>query len=776
MTVKVLVEYISKMNIADDLDEDTLKAIGSRVKRQYEEDLTSMTDWLDAVKNGIDLMKQEYHTRSTPWEGASNYKDPILTEASLRFGDKATLELLRNKNLLSVEAIGKDKDGKKKERMKRVSDAMNFQINYAMGGWRRDQSRLFYQLPNVGTAFKKVVFDSLEDKCESIVITYPDFVVNQATKSMSDCRSFSQVMQFSRNAIEERVRSGKWLDVELFEDESTEDEKGVDRKGDKFSNEQQKVINNFDNPEKFIEQQCFYDLDGDGYEEPYVITVHEQSGKVVRIVARFDEASIMVTHEEKVMPLPKAMKISETNVVKGFGGEGMMNFLGIVKPKIKHEDFEVVRVVPFQNVTKYGFIPAPDGTFLDLGYSHVLGAMTQAINATTNQLTDRGTLNNVGGGILSKEFRKENGVTRLKMGQYVKTDVPADKLAKGIFPNPTQEPSQALLALNQQMSTRAQNFLAVADLSGQIQASTAPTTALAIIQEGMTATNALFKRIIDSQTEEFQVLYRINKTTFNPDVYKDILDDPQADPVADFDSDLVEIMPSASAEMSSRVQRIQTAALELEQVAMVLQSGGNPVPIIKGFFEAIGSDLIDKIYPDPSTMSPKDKEAIQKMTAEKEKTNQLAQLQTEILKREQDRLDKDSEAKRKEIDARILTAKVTDIESLARATKLGEEAETEATKNKIDKYSGIIDMAEKHIMTYGINPNERIQPIAPPQMAPMQAPQMPPQMAPQAPGTVPDNLQGLMNQQAQQGQPGQSDQGQPDQSQSDQGQQGQPGQ
>jgi hypothetical protein len=57
-----------------------------------------MTDWLDAVKNGIDLMRQEYHTRSTPWEGASNYKDPILTEASLRFGDKATLELLKNKN------------------------------------------------------------------------------------------------------------------------------------------------------------------------------------------------------------------------------------------------------------------------------------------------------------------------------------------------------------------------------------------------------------------------------------------------------------------------------------------------------------------------------------------------------------------------------------------------------------------------------------------------------------------------------------------------------
>jgi hypothetical protein len=56
-------------------------------------------------------------------------------------------------------------------------------------------------------------------------------------------------------------------------------------------------------------------------------------------------------------------------------------------------------------------------------------------------------------------------------------------------------------------------------------------------------------------------------------------------------------------------------------------------------------------------------------------------------------------------------------------------------------------MAEKQIMTYGINPVESIQPMAPPMPPQMQAPQMPPQMQPQAPGTVPGDLQGLMNQQ-----------------------------
>jgi hypothetical protein len=36
------------------------------------------------------------------------------------------------------------------------------------------------------------------------------------------------------------------------------------------------------------------DLDDDGIAEPYIVTVHTQSEKVARIVARFDRSSILV--------------------------------------------------------------------------------------------------------------------------------------------------------------------------------------------------------------------------------------------------------------------------------------------------------------------------------------------------------------------------------------------------------------------------------------------------------------------------------------------------
>ena len=44
-----------------------------------------------------------------------------------------------------------------------------------------------------------------------------------------------------------------------------------------------------DAPHLFLEQHRWYDLDEDGYKEPYIVTVHKDTEKVVRIATRFDE-------------------------------------------------------------------------------------------------------------------------------------------------------------------------------------------------------------------------------------------------------------------------------------------------------------------------------------------------------------------------------------------------------------------------------------------------------------------------------------------------------
>lgn len=712
MSIKSLLDNIGSVNLADDIDDDVLVSIGSRVKRQFDEDLASMDSWTQAVENGINLMKQEYSGKSFPWENASNYKDPILTEAATVFGDKASLELLRARDLVSAAVIGRDPEGKKKEICERISEVMNYQVNYDMDGWRDDQERLFYCLPVVGAVFKKVVFDPLEKKCESMVINYPDFAVNQATKSMLKCRSFSHILEFSDNEVLERVRCGKWIDPN-----PPKDEKQTDKRGDQNSNEQQEVIDNIDNQAKFIEQHTFFDIDDDGYEEPYIITIKHSTGKVVRILPRYDEYSVIVEYGEKddkkYMPVSEVLKIEEEAQLKEYGGQEAVDLIAMPVPKIDPNKYTLVKVEPFQNIVKYGFITSPDNTFLDLGYSHLLGALTQNINTTTNQINDRTSLNILGGGFLAKEFRIKKGQMRFRMGEYMQTEVPAEKLAKAIFPQPLQEPSTTAYQMRSEMSERAKGFLAVVDISGKLQATTAPTTALAIIQEAIIPTTALFKRILSAESKEFQILFRINQRTFPTEKYRKILDEPEADPMVDFNFDTMDIIPTANAEMSSKMHRIQTSTLEMEQIPLILQAGGNPAPIIKNFFDAIGSELIDEIFPEEGSMSEEDKAMQQQMLKAQEQANQIAQMQMQLLMREQDRLDKETVEKVNKMKAEVEKLGFDMMDTLALAFKHMEEAETEAGKNDVTIYTAKLQHFSKALAAIG---DVNVRPLEIPQL------------------------------------------------------------
>jgi hypothetical protein len=673
MAIKDLFEFIGKQNIAEDIQkmdggQDILDQLGMRVKRQFDEDWASMDDWMNAVDEGVKLMKQEFKTKSTPWDGASNFKSPLLSEASIAFGDKASLELLRARNLVKTDIIGKDNTGEKKKLAERVTEAMNYDVNYRMKGWRKDQKRLLYVLPNVGCMFKKTVFDPLEGKNVSHIIQYPDFAINQATTSLEDNRSFTQILDIDQNGVMERQFAGIWLDVDLYPEDS---------EGDEGSNEAAETIHANDNPDRFLEQQCFADLDDDGYEEPYIVTIHEQSMKIVRIVARYDERSFVVrTKEGRVLPLVQILK-EESLFAK-------QNNL----PEPEQADisrFQLVSINTEQQITKYGFIPSPDGTFLDLGYAHLLGAITQGVNTTTNQLTDAGTLRNTGGGFLAKGFRKKMGPMRLKPGEYKSTEIAAKDLQTGILPNPNPEPSAVLFQLNEKLEAQGRNLTAIVDASGQIQANTAPTTALALIQESLITVSALMGRIIDSMSEEFQIMFNLNKKTFDPELYKKILDEPEASAVEDFNNESLDIVPTASPEMSSKLQRIQLAVVEMEQIPNVIQAGGNPMPIVKNFFERVGTNNIDEIFPE----QPTDEQAAEtaRFADAQELENQIAQqqlqlsqLQTEILMREQDRLDADTQRKIEETIGQLTRWQAQNVLDM-------EKAESEEVKNQLSIYT-----------------------------------------------------------------------------------------
>ena len=650
---------IPKPNIADMFSEETLMKVGSNVCDGYRADLDSMEEWQGFVKTGLELVKQEKNAKSTPWEGASNFKSPTLMQAALKFSDRASTELLRQEDIVKTSIIGQDSDGQKQKQANRVAEYSNYQLNVEMEEWRDEHEKLLYKLPYDGCGFKKTIFDSRLGRPVSNVILYPNFVVNNDADSITRLRRFSETIELSKNEVLDRQRQGIWLDIDIsLGDSSDEDDTEEQAEADKLTT--------------FIEQQGFYDLDGDGYEEPYTFVVVKNSNQVVRIIPRFELSDVLVKDKSN----QRAAKLSDTLKLESNG------------------DREVVRIKPVNTITKYGFLRDPEGGFLDIGYSYLLGAITAAINATTNQLVDAGTMANRQSGWMAKSFRRKMGNSSFKPGEWKQTGISAQDLRNGIVPLPIKEPSGTLFALMQMMVQSSQELSASADLTKALGANAPATTTLALVQEQQQSAGAIILRIYRAMSAEFKKLFVLNSKFLDPAEYQKILDDQEANFESDFDLRKMNIVPVANPEISSKIQRIQQAEAELSKAELVSIAGGNIQPLVKGFFESIGSQNVEEIFPEEDAqmrlqrLLSENPDLQQLIMGETERMDMLAAAQADALEREEERADLKATTEADKVHAETKKIEADRILTL-------EKAETEELNNSISTYTTALDLDSK---------------------------------------------------------------------------------
>ena len=132
VAIKKLLELMTNPNIALDIEDETeLQVIGDDVVAGYGVDWDSMAQWREDVDEGLKLIKPATKGRADgPWEGSANFKTPILNEARIKFGDRASQELLKGSDLVKAEVVGKDPDGLKADRIERVTTVMDWQHNH----------------------------------------------------------------------------------------------------------------------------------------------------------------------------------------------------------------------------------------------------------------------------------------------------------------------------------------------------------------------------------------------------------------------------------------------------------------------------------------------------------------------------------------------------------------------------------------------------------------------------------------------------------------------
>ena len=266
---------VEAKNIADTLDEQKLKDIGSECAKGFEYDITTRKDWESNLKEWTKLALQVREEKSWPWPKAANVKYPLLSTAAMQFNARAYPSLIpSNGDVVKVNVVGKDRDGSKLERAKRIGMFMSYQVLYEMQCWEEDMDKLLMMLPIIGTVFKKTYYNPVLKQNVSELVLPENLVVNYWAKSLESAERVSEIIPLSKRLVKEKMMGKTYLDVEL---------------GDPIPDPEKlnhAVQQDEATPYQIIEQHTYLDLDEDGYAEPYVVTFERTSGQVLRIVAR----------------------------------------------------------------------------------------------------------------------------------------------------------------------------------------------------------------------------------------------------------------------------------------------------------------------------------------------------------------------------------------------------------------------------------------------------------------------------------------------------------
>jgi chaperonin GroES len=540
-TLAKLAEFEQSDNIAQlilDRDEDgdgqaDLDKIGYDVERKYKIDKQSRDEWEASANRAMDIALQVRKPKNYPFEGAANIKYPLVTVAALQFGARAYPAIVDGQRIVKAQVVGSDDGipqinpdtkepmvdplsgepvwskppGEKRAKAERVSRHMSYQLLNEMVEWEEDTDVLLHHIPIIGCAFRKVYRSGELNRNKSEMVPAINLVVNQKVRSLDEAPAVTHEIFLYPHEIENKKRAGEYLDIDLGNAAPVDGNDGSDE----------------DAPHMFLEQHRYLDLDDDGYREPYIVTVHKDSCKVVRIVANYNIEKVR-DNGKRITFIPKE-----------------------------------------QYFVKYSFIPDPKGGFYDIGFGKLLESLGETIDTTINQMLDAGHIQNAGGGLIGTGVRLKKNKLMMSPGMYHQVEVTGD-IRSQVFPFQHAGPSPVLFQLLGMMVEAARDITATKDiLTGDTGGKTqTATTTLALIEQGLKVFTAIYKRIFRAMKDEFKLLFELNAKFIDEKQYFTFNDEQEVVESKDYDIGAMDICPVADPSMVTDMQRQAQSQLLLQ--------------------------------------------------------------------------------------------------------------------------------------------------------------------------------------------------------------------
>ena len=555
--IKLTEDFIKSPNIADKFSDVDLTRIGNRVWAGYNADEQSRVHWLRRTEAAMDLAQQVVKSKSFPWPNCSNIAFPLITIATLQFHAFAYPSIVDGTNVVQYRVIGDDPEGEKKAQAARIGTHMSYQCLEEDSAWEEQHDRALIHIPVVGCAFKKSYYAGSLGHNVSELVLAKDLVLDYYAKSVETAARKTHIIPLFRNDIYFRVKTKTFLDV-LEEGWYTSMATGAIGTEENNRSGTTPSIADEETPFIFLEQHCNLDLDGDGYAEPYIVTIEETSRQVVRIVCRFDSLGAITTLDNG----------------------------------------DILSIRATEHFTKYGFIPSPDGSIYDMGFGVLLGPLNESVNSLVNQLIDAGTMANTAGGFLGRGAKIRGGNYTFAPLEWKRVDSTGEDLAKSIYPLPVREPSAVLLQLLQVLIQYANRIPGATEAaSGENPGQNTPAeTHRTSVEQSLKLYNAIFKRIWRSMKEEFKKLYLLNS------VHAPIYAQDGLATRSDYQEDPARVAPVADPHVLSDSMRFGQAQALAQRAVMV--PGYNMQEVERNYLKSLRIEAWETFYPGPEKFPP----------------------------------------------------------------------------------------------------------------------------------------------------------------------------
>lgn len=639
-------ELIDDPNLCHRLTEDDLKKLGIWVRDNYERDYHSADAWRRRNSNALNLAMQVQEEKSFPWPDCSNIKFPLVTIAAMQFHSRAYPAIVNGRSVVQCRVIGKDKTGMARERADKISRHMSWQRLEEDQGWEEDADRSLLNLGIVGCGFAKSYYSASLGYNVSEYIQARHLVVNYWARSIEDARCKTHEFPLYRNDIHERAMRGSYREDVLKEEwysgpapttQGDDEARAAEdrRRGFSATSPDESA------PFTGLEQHTWIDLDGDGYEEPYVVTIEKDTGYVLRIVTRFDRIEDVEYNEHK----------------------------------------QIIKITATEYFTKRPFIPAPDGGIYDIGFGTLLGPLNESVDAAINQMFDAATLSNTAGGFIGRGAKLKGGVYQFAPFSWNKVDATGDDLRKSIVPLTVREPSNVMFQLLSLLIEYCNRVAGSTDMMvGENPGQNTPAeTSRAMVEQGQKIYSAIFKRIWRSFKMEFKKLYRLNGL-YLPTT-QGFGDDEEINR-EDYLTGSMNICPAADPLITSDTARFMQAQMLADRAGAV--GGYDTDEVEKLYLRALGIDDIDRLFPGTKNQPPatSEKVQIQQMKNEMEQMKLQVQQQQFMLTMQEMVRKNNAEILRLEAEANKLSVEATSIpgKQNVEAFRAGIEAMRERSK------------------------------------------------------------------------------------------------